>query len=150
MSWLAVILGTSQEIWRRMRLPRLSLSHLEKPIFTICLLSWKWGGWQRCCCANVAIKWGSHLMGHWGTSGTRPQTERAPVTWTDKWCSAYLKGNLDECQCYVTEELFVFGLMDTGVSVCVRVCVFVCFLVFEGLQRIEVICERLKPHKWKY
>lgn len=39
--------------------------------------------------------------------------------------------------CHRKEELFAFGLMDTGCMVCV--------LVSEGLQRLEVICERLKP-----
>lgn len=120
------------EIWRRMKLPWVvSFSPcLAKPILSICLLSWKWGGWQRCCCSTISIKWGSHLMGRWSTSGTRPNTECAPVTWTDKWCSAYLKCSLDDCQLYVTEELFIFGLMDTGVRVCVYVCVYMCVCVF--------------------
>lgn len=39
--------------------------------------------------------------------------------------------------CHRKKEGFVFGLMDTDLIMCI--------LVSEGLQRLEVICERLKP-----
>ena len=48
----------------------MSFSHLAKPVFSIFPLSWRWGGWQRCCCANLATNWGSHPRGRWSTSGT--------------------------------------------------------------------------------
>lgn len=96
----------------------MSFSHFAKPVCSISLLSWRWGGWQRCCCANLATNQDSHLRRGWGTSGTWQDRVRAPVTWTDKHkrCSAYLKCSSHECQQYNTEELLVFGLMDTDVQ----------------------------------
>lgn len=43
--------------------------------------------------------------------------------------------------CHRKEELFVFGLVDTGFIICV--------FISEGLQRLQVICEMLNPPSGK-